>query len=156
MEIATKAKRIKKSAVRFAFNGLPTHLVNGSYNVYSKIYKGQINLGLPVAPELIISQENIKINAVGKLALTLYHIIYKITQIIIPRDKIKFILHDELGNDNIRLTEKVILLSQKELENILIERLEIEPGFVEKIYNEALNLKFENEDFINSTQPDFF
>lgn len=85
MKLVAKARQIRQSAVRFAVNGLPTRVINASYDTYSKIYQGQLNLGLPVSPELIISQEEIKKNAVGKLALTLYHIFFKVTQILIPR-----------------------------------------------------------------------
>ena len=135
MKLVSRARQIRQSAVRFAVNGLPTHVINISYDAYSKIYQGQLNLGLPVAPELIISQEEIKKNAVGKLALTLYHIIYKVTQIVIPREDIKAILYIELDKDHIRLMEKMILLSQKELEFIAIDLLKIDPGFFKEIYN---------------------
>ena len=138
MKLVAKALQIRQSAVRFAVNGLPTHVINASYNTYSKIYQGQLNLGLPVAPELIISQEEIKKNAVGKLALTLYHIFHKVTQTLIPRDDIKSVLYDELEKDHIRLTEKMILLSQKELEVIAIVQLKIDPVFFKKIYNEEI------------------
>jgi hypothetical protein len=104
MKLVAKARQIRQSAVRFAVNGLPTHVINASYNTYSKIYQGQLNLGLPVAPELIISQEEIKKNAIGKLALTLYHIFNKNTQTLISRDDIKTVLTDELEKDHIRLT----------------------------------------------------
>jgi len=60
MKLVARARQIRQSAVRFALNGLPTHVINASYDAYSRIYKGQLNLGLPVAPELIISQEEIK------------------------------------------------------------------------------------------------
>ncbi len=60
MKLVAKVRQIRQSAVRFAVNGLPTHVINAGYNTYSKIYQGQLNLGLPVAPELIISQEEIK------------------------------------------------------------------------------------------------
>jgi len=156
MKLVAKARQIRQSAVRFAVNGLPTHVINVSYDTYSKIYQGQLNLGLPVAPELIISQKEIKKNAVGKLALTLYHIFYKNTQILIPRDDIKAILLHELDEDHIRLTEKIILLSKKELEVIAIELLKIDPKFFKKIYNEALRRNIVKQALKTSCQPAYF
>ena len=79
MNIALKAAEIRKNAVRTVVNDIPTHLINAGYNTYSKIYKGQLSLGLPVAPELILNQKQAVLNAIGKLALTLYHTILKIT-----------------------------------------------------------------------------
>jgi pimeloyl-ACP methyl ester carboxylesterase len=155
MKLVAKARQIRQSAVRFAVNGLPTHIINAGYNTYSKIYQGQLNLGLPVAPELIISQEEIKKNAVGKLALTLYHIFYKNTQILIPRDDIKSILYDELEKDHIRLTEKMILPSRKELEHIALQ-LKIDPIFFKKIYNEAFHRNIVKEALKTSSQPAYF
>jgi pimeloyl-ACP methyl ester carboxylesterase len=156
MKLVAKARQIRQSAVRFAVNGLPTRVINASYDTYSKIYQGQLNLGLPVAPELIISQEEIKKNAVGKLALTLYHIINKVTQILIPRDDIKAILYYELEKDHIRLTEKIILLSQRELEHIAIVQLKIDPAFFKKIYNEAFHRNIVKEALKTSCQPAYF
>ena len=156
MKFVSRARQIRQSAIRFAVNGLPTHVINISYDAYSKIYQGQLNLGLPVAPELIISQEEIKQNAVGKLALTLYHIIYKVTQIVIPREDIKAILYIELDKDHIRLMEKMILLSQKELEFIAIDLLKIDPGFFKEIYNEAFHRNIVKEALKKSCQPAYF
>jgi len=156
MTLVSRARQIRKSAVRFAVNGLPTHVINISYNTYSKIYQGQLNLGLPVAPELIISQEETKKNAVGKLALTLFHIIYKVTRTHIPRDVIKEVLYQELEKDHIRLMEKVILLSQKELELITIDQLKIDPDFFQPIYNEAFHRNIVKEVLKTSCQPAYF
>jgi pimeloyl-ACP methyl ester carboxylesterase len=155
MKLVAKARQIRQSAVRFAVNGLPTHIINASYNTYSKIYQGQLNLGLPVAPELIISQEEIKRNAIGKLALTLYHIFYKNTQILISRDDIKSVLYDELEKDHIRLMEKIILLSRKELKHITLQ-LKIDPNFFMKIYNEAFHRNIVKEALKTSCQPAYF
>ena len=156
MKLVARARQIRQSAVRFALNGLPTHVINASYDAYSRIYKGQLNLGLPVAPELIISQEEIKKNAVGKLALTLYHIFFKVTRILIPREDIKAILYHELEQDHIRLTEKMILLSQRELEVIAIVQLKIDPVFFKTICNEAFHRNIVKEALKTSCQPAYF
>ncbi len=156
MKLVTRARQIRQSAVRFALNGLPTQVINFSYDTYSKIYQGQLNLGLPVAPELIISQEEIKKNAVGKLALTLYHIFFKVTQILIPRDDIKAILYYELEQDHIRLMEKMILLSRRELKHIALVLLKIDPVFFKKIYKEAFHRNIVKEALKASCQPAYF
>jgi len=156
MKFVTKARQIRQSAVRLAVNGIPAHVINVSYDIYSKLYKGQLSLGLPVAPELIISQEEIKKNAIGKLALTLYHIFFKVTQTLIPRDDIKAILYLELEKDHIRLTEKIILLSRKELEQIAIVQLKIDLEFFKKIYNEACHRHIVKEALKTSCQPAYF
>jgi hypothetical protein len=57
---------------RYLVNDGPAQLINGSYNAYSMLYRGQLSLGLPVSKELIVSQEEIKTRAVQKLALVLY------------------------------------------------------------------------------------
>ncbi len=156
MKLVAKVRQIRQSAVRFAVNGLPTHVINAGYNTYSKIYQGQLNLGLPVAPELIISQKEIKKNAIGKLSLTLYHIFYRVTNILIPRDRIKSVLADELENDHIRLTEKIILLSRKELRYIAVVQLRIDPDFFKKIYDEAFRRNIVKEALKASYQPAYF
>jgi len=156
MKLVAKARQLRQSAVRFAVNGLPTHVINAGYNTYSKIYQGQLNLGLPVAPELIISREEIKKNAIGKLALTLYHIFYRATKNLIPRDRIKSVLYDELEKDRIRPTEKIILLSRKELEHIALVQLKIDPAFFKKIYDEAFRRNIVKEALKASCQPAYF
>jgi len=156
MNLIAKARQIGQLTTRFVVNELPTQIINTSYNTYSKIYKGQLNLGLPVAPDLIISQEEIKKNAIGKLALTLYHIFYRITQTLIPRDNIKSALYDELEKDHICLTEKVILLSRKELEQIAVKRLNINPQFLKKIYDEDYRRNIVKEELKTSCQPAYF
>ncbi len=155
MNLRAKTRQLRKSAVRFMVNELPTHLINVSYDTYSKIYKGQLSLGLPVAPELIVSQEEIKSNAVGKLALTLYHIFYRTTKQLITRDRIKTILYDELEKDGIRLMEKVILLTREELTTI-VKRLKIESEHLPKIHNEAYRRNILKEALKNSCQPAYF
>ncbi|MBA3009873.1 MAG: alpha/beta fold hydrolase [Proteobacteria bacterium] len=156
MKFVDNAVKLRKFVVRFVVNEVPTHVINISYDTYSRIYKGQLNLGLPVAPELIISQEQIRNNAIGKLALTLYHIFYRITETIIPRDQIKTVLHDALELDGIRLTEKVILLTRKELAHIAVDQLNIDPEFENKIYSEAFRRNIVREALKTSFQPAYF
>ena len=153
---AAKIIKIRKSAVRTVVNDIPTRLINAGYNTYSRIYKGQLSLGLPVASELIMSQKQAVLNAIGKLALTLYHTILKITQDEIPRKIIKKVLKDELKQSNIRLTENVILLSKKELEHIIINRLNIEQQFFPQIQKEALKRHILTQSLKNSRQPAYF
>ena len=47
--IVKKLRDFGSTAVRFAVNDVPAHLINSSYNAYSMIYRGQISLGLPVS-----------------------------------------------------------------------------------------------------------
>jgi pimeloyl-ACP methyl ester carboxylesterase len=156
MNIALKVKKIKKATIRTVVNDIPTHLINASYNTYSRIYKGQLSLGLPVAPELIMTREQVVLNAIGKLALTLYHTLLKMTQEIFPRENIKNILKDELKENNIRLTGKVILLSQKELENIVVNRLDIDMQFMPGIQQEASRRHILTNNLKNFRQPAYF
>jgi len=156
MKIATKAKQLRKTAVRFVVNDIPTHLINAGYNTYSRIYKGQLSLGLPVAPELIITREQIISNAIGKLALTLYHIIFRTTQMRIARENIKAILYDELEKENIHLIEKVILLNRDELDHIVLTRLNIDQQYLSQIRNEALRRNILKETLGANYMPAYF
>ncbi|MBW2593494.1 MAG: alpha/beta fold hydrolase [Deltaproteobacteria bacterium] len=156
MKIVTRAKQLRKTAVRFVVNDIPAHLINAGYDTYSKIYKGQLSLGLPVAPELIVTQEQIISNAIGKLALTLYHILFRTTRMMIPREDIKAILHEELEKENIRLTEKVILLTKEELNHIVLSRLSIGERYLLQIRNEAFRRNILKETLKNSFQPAYF
>ncbi|OQY07929.1 MAG: hypothetical protein B6I22_02105 [Desulfobacteraceae bacterium 4572_123] len=156
MNIATRAKQLRKTAVRFVVNEVPAHLINAGYDAYSRIYKGQLSLGLPVAPELVITQDQIISNAIGKLALTLYHIFFRTTRMMIPREDIKAILHDELEKENIRLTEKVILLTKNELNHIVLSRLSIGKSYLLQIQNEAFRRNILKETLKSNFQPAYF
>ena len=120
-----KLRGFGSTAVRFAVNDVPARLINGSYNAYSMIYRGQISLGLPVSKELIVTQKEIRKEAIGKLALVLYHVFLAATRSKISRNEIKRVIVDELGNKRFRLTEKVILLSEPDLAYLCVERLGI-------------------------------
>ncbi|MFH1154073.1 MAG: alpha/beta fold hydrolase [Pseudomonadota bacterium] len=151
-----KTRRLGRSAARLVVNDLPARLINTGYNTYSRIYKGQLSLGLPVAPELLVTREQTRANAVGKLALTLFHSIYRTTGERIPRETIKKILTDELANGTIRLTEQVILLTRKELSHIVLDRLGIDPGDLERILDNALRRNILKETLETNRQPAYF
>jgi len=121
------------TAVRFAVNDVPARLVNGTYNAYSMIYRGQISLGLPVSKELIVTQKEIRKEAIGKLALALYHVFLNTTRTQISRDDIKRVIVDELRNKRFRLTEKVILLSESDLAHLCAKRLGIPKKYLTPI-----------------------
>ncbi|MCG8617935.1 MAG: alpha/beta fold hydrolase, partial [Desulfobacterales bacterium] len=156
MTFVTSLGRLRQSAVRLAVNEIPTQMINLGYDTYSKIYKGQLSLGLPVAPELIVSREEIRKQAVGKLALTLYHIFSRVARIVIPRDVIKDILFEELENGGIRLTEEIILLDRNSLTRIAEDRLNIDGKYTEKIYNEAFRRNIVKEALKAARQPAYF
>jgi len=137
MTVVKKLQNASRSVTRFLVNGVPTKLINASYETYSRIYKGQISLGLPVSKELIVSQEEIRTSAVGKLALTLYHIFIRATGMRIPRDHIKKVIVDELEKERLRLTENVILLTQADLTYLAQKRFNIPKKFLSEISTEA-------------------
>jgi len=137
MTVVKKLQKAGKSVTRFFVNEIPTNLINATYNTYSKIYKGQISLGLPVSKELIVSQEEIRTSAVGKLALTLYHIFIRAASMRIPRDHIKMVIVDELEKERLRLTENVILLTQVDLNFLARKRFNIPKKFLQEISKEA-------------------
>jgi pimeloyl-ACP methyl ester carboxylesterase len=156
LKTRVKVGKIRKSIVRTVVNDTPTHLINAGYNTYSRIYKGQLSLGLPVAPELLVSQEQLVINAIGKLALTLYHTISKITGDVIPREEIKTVLKKEVVQGHISLTENVILLSENKLKHIILNRLNIDQQFFQDIKKEALKRHILTQSLKNSRQPAYF
>ena len=147
--ILPKLRSLSSTLMRYAVNDGPARLINGSYNAYSMLYRGQLSLGLPVSKELIISQGEIKTRAVQKLALVLYHIVLNATGRQIPRDHIKTIVWDELEKGRLRLTEQVILLTEKQLSHLAWKRFKIPkkqiPDVVEvarrrRILSEALRV----------------
>jgi len=104
--IMGKWRNLSRNLMRYIVNDGPARLINGSYNAYSMLYRGQLSLGLPVSRELIVSQKEIRTRAVQKLALVLYHVFLNATCSPIPRDDIKAIISDELKKGRLRLTEK--------------------------------------------------
>jgi pimeloyl-ACP methyl ester carboxylesterase len=111
--------------VRYLVNDGPAQLINGSYNAYSMLYRGQLSLGLPVSKELIVSQKEIQTRAVQKLALVLYHMFLNATGLPIARDEIKAVIHDEIEKGRLRLTENVILLTEDELTYLALKRFKV-------------------------------
>lgn len=156
MKIIESAIKLKRSATRMVINDIPTRFINASYNTYSRIYKGQISLGLPVSRELIHSQREIKINAVGKLALSLYHIFKHATGKAISRDKIKAVLVQEVEKGRIKLTENVILLNGRTLTYLTLKRFEIDPLFLQPILDEAYRRFILKESLKQDKQPVYF
>jgi len=154
--IKKHVQKIGKSAMRLVVNDMPAKLINASYNTYSKIYKGQINLGLPVSRELIITQEEVRCDAIGKLALTLYHIFIRAAETRIPRDQIKVVISDELEKGRLRLTENVILLATDELTFLASKRFHINKRFIPKIKKEATRRRILKESIKIDAQPAYF
>lgn len=154
--IKKHVQKFGKSALRLVVNDMPAKLINASYNTYSRIYKGQISFGLPVSKELIMTQEEIRINATGKLALTLYHIFIRATGTRIPRDQIKLVIADELEKGLLRLTENVILLTTDELASLATKRFRIKKRFVPKIQEEATRRRILKESLKNESHPAYF
>ena len=123
--IIRKWRSLSNNLMRYLVNDGPAQLINGSYNAYSMLYRGQLSLGLPVSEELIVSQKEIKKRAVQKLALVLYHMFLNTTDLKITRDEIKAVISDELKKRRLRLTEKVILLSEDELTYLSLKRFKV-------------------------------
>ena len=62
--IFKKWRNLSSNVVRYFVNDGPAQVINGCYNAYSMIYRGQLSLGLPVSKKLIVSQKEIKTRAV--------------------------------------------------------------------------------------------
>jgi pimeloyl-ACP methyl ester carboxylesterase len=111
--------------VRFFVNDGPAQLINGCYNAYSMVYRGQLSLGLPVSKALIVSQAEIKDRAIGKLALVLYHMFLNATGRQIPRVDIQRVIAEELANGQLRLTENAIFLTETQLADLALKRFKV-------------------------------
>ena len=120
-----RLRNLGSNVTRYLVNDGPAWIINGSYNAYSTFYRGQLSLGLPVSKELIVSQKEIKTRAIQKLALVLYHMFLNVTGSQIPREDIKAIIDQELKKGHLRLTEKVILLTEDELTDLALHRFKI-------------------------------
>ncbi len=154
--VSSQVQRIRKSAVRFVANDLFTRWINFTYDFYSKIYEGQLRLGLPVSQELLKSREEIRARAAGKLALTLYHIFLQVTGIRVPRSGIKDILITELEAGNLQLTENVIILTRSQLKYLAINRCKIPGYFFSAILEEATSRRILKETLKNNRLPAYF
>jgi pimeloyl-ACP methyl ester carboxylesterase len=149
-------KAVGKRGVRFLLNGIPAHWANASYNAYSRIYQGQLRLGLPVSQKLIKSQEEIRNRSAAKLALSLYHIFFHITGTRIPRNEIKLVLLDEMDKARIRLTEDMIFLSEEELRLLASERFHIPTRSLPGILAEARRRRILKETLKEHRAPAYF
>ncbi|MBF0390455.1 MAG: alpha/beta fold hydrolase [Desulfamplus sp.] len=156
MKIIETVLNFQQTAAKIFINQLPARVINATYNTYSRIYKGQLSLGLPVSRELILNQREIRTNAVGKLALSLYHIFQHATGKSVPRDEIKAVLNQELERGKIKLTENVILLNKKNLTNLALKRFKIDPIFIEQIVDEANRRFILKESLRQDKQPVYF
>ncbi|MFZ5573337.1 MAG: alpha/beta hydrolase [Thermodesulfobacteriota bacterium] len=154
--IFKKLNKLGGSFTRCVVNDIPTLLINSGYNAYSKFYKGQINMGLPVSKELIVSQEEIRTDAVGKLALALYHMFLNATGVRIQRDEIKLVVVDELEKGRLRLTENVILLSEKDLAYLSLKRFNIPKKQIPTILNVARRRRILKESLRSDSVPIYF
>ena len=123
--IFKKWRDLNSSVIRFFVNDTPAHLINGCYDAYSRVYRGQLSLGLPVSKALIVSQEEIKSNAIHKLALVLYHIYLNTTHLAIPRAEIKQVISEELQGGRLRLTENAIFLTNAQITDLSLNRFHV-------------------------------
>ena len=147
---------LTETGMRLVLNALPTYWSNSSYDLYSRIYEGQLRLGLPVSKKLLKSQEEVRSRAAGKLALTLYHIFFHVTGTRIPRNEIKLILQDELSKERIRLTEDVIILKESELTVLARDRFHIAERFVPEILASARRRRILKETLRQHRAPAYF
>jgi len=154
--VSSQVQRMRKSAVRFLTNDLATRWVNFTYDFYSKIYEGQLRLGIPVSQELLKTREEIRSRAAGKLALTLYHIFLQVTGIRVPRSGIKSILMSELESGNLQLTENVIILTRNQLKYLALNRCKIPGYFFSAILEEAGRRRILKETLKNNRLPAYF
>lgn len=156
VETVGRLRSLGKNTARFFTNELIARWINITYNSYSRFYEGQLKLGLPVSKELIKSQEEIRAIAAGKLALTLYHIVLRVTGARISRNEIKYILIAELETDNLRLTENVIVLTRKQLKTLIINRFKIPAYFFTGIFEEAGSRRILKETLKDQRLPAYF
>lgn len=143
-------------SVRFLLNDLITRWFNITYNSYSRFYEGQLRLGLPVSKELLKTQDEMRDIAAGKLALTLYHIILRVTGIRVPRNHAKDVLKADLEAGNIKLTENVIILTRKQLKYLTVNRLKIPAVFFPDILEEANRRRILIETLKQNRLPAYF
>ncbi|MBS3758068.1 MAG: alpha/beta fold hydrolase [Desulfobacterales bacterium] len=154
--VSNRIQHMKKTAVRFLTNDLITRWINFTYDFYSRIYEGQLRLGIPVSKELLKSREEIRARAASKLALTLYHIFLQVTGIRVPRSDIKGILLGELEAGNLRLTENVIILTRSQLKYLALNRCKIPGYFFSAILEEATRRRILKETLKNNPLPAYF
>ena len=149
-------KSAGKRGLRVLLNGMPTLWANASYNACSRIYQGQLRLGLPVSKKFLKSQEEIRNRSAAKLALSLYHIFFHITKTCIPRNEIKRVLLDEMDKGRIRMTEDVIFLGEEELRRLASDRFHIPSQKHSCILAEARRRRILKETLREHRAPAYF
>jgi hypothetical protein len=138
-----KWRNLGSNLTRYLVNDGPAQLINGSYNAYSMLYRGQISLGLPVSKELIVSQAEIRNRAVQKLALVLYHICLNTTTVQIARNDIKKIIRRRTQKrGRLRLTENVILLTEDQMTHLALKRFKVPESDLGDILDKARDAGF--------------
>jgi len=152
----SRGSSLTETGMKLVLNALPTYWTNSSYNLYSRIYEGQLRLGLPVSKKLLQTQEEIRSRAAGKLALTLYHIFFHVTGTRIPRNEIKLILQDELNKERLRLTEDVIILTETQLTVLARDRFHIGEHFLPDILASARRRRIMKETLRQHRAPAYF
>ncbi|SHJ49112.1 Serine aminopeptidase, S33 [Desulfatibacillum alkenivorans DSM 16219] len=156
MLISSQLRKSARGVSRLLFNEIPGWAVNTGYDYYSTFYEGQLRLGLPVSEELIKTREELKAMAVGKLALSLYHLFFRATGQRIPRVEIKAVLYDELEKGNLKLTENVIMLTQKQLKHLSQIRFAVPAYFFSTILEEARRRRILLDAFLKDRLPAYF
>ncbi len=151
-----RVRRAGKKGLELCLKEVPAYWVNTTYNLYSRIYHGQIRLGLPVPKKLLESREETRNRAVGKLALSLYHIFSHVTGSRIPRKEIKLVLLDELDRDRIRLTEDVIFLSEEDLRRLAGQRFHVPEDRLGDVVAEARRRRILIETLKEHRPPAYF
>ena len=146
-----------KKTAHFMLNKIPAMSLSWGYNAFSKVHKGQISKGLPVSKKLKKRHEEVRNRAVGKLALSLYHIFFPYTKdCAISRNKIKNVLFEELDRDRIRITENVILLTEEQLEYFVKERFRIPTIYFPYVLSAARRRWIIKEKLIAHRTPAYF
>ena len=144
-------------ATRFALNRIPTQTVNFTYDLYSRFYKGQLLLGLPVSSKLLDTAEEIRKKAIGKLALSLSHAILRVTKVEIPRAEIKEVIADELDHENMVITENVIFIPKAVLRRLARTKFGFENKMlIERLVQEARSRRILRESLRRSYKPAYF
>jgi len=149
--------KIMHRAAKFTLNRIPAGTVNFTYDLYSRIYKGQLIFGLPVSEKLLETQEEIRNKAIGKLALSLSHALFRITRIDMPRSEIKAIIAEELDRGNLMITENVISIHKNVLRRIARTRFGINnPRRIDRLIEEARSRRILKESLRRKYRPAYF
>ncbi|MBF0120957.1 MAG: alpha/beta fold hydrolase [Desulfobacterales bacterium] len=154
--LTSKIEKTTKDMLYFILNKIPAWLINMTYDFYSRIYEGQMRLGLPVSQQLLQTQEETMSRAAGKLALTLYHIFLRTTGSRVPRGLIKLVVMDEVEKKRIKLTENVIILTREQLEYLTETRFQIQARYFPAILKEAGRRRILKESLKHDRMPAYF